>query len=46
MKEGWYEKLHKWDKALDAYKHAREQKPNDIELIMGQMRCLEVLGEW
>ncbi|XP_015906953.1 serine/threonine-protein kinase mTOR [Parasteatoda tepidariorum] len=46
VKELWYEKLHKWDKALIAYQKAREQKPDDIELIMGQMKCLEVLGEW
>ncbi|XP_035228341.1 serine/threonine-protein kinase mTOR-like [Stegodyphus dumicola] len=46
VKERWYEKLHKWDKALAAYQQAREQKPDDANLIMGQMRCLEVLGEW
>ncbi|XP_054720357.1 serine/threonine-protein kinase mTOR-like [Uloborus diversus] len=46
VKERWYEKLHKWDKALTAYQHAREQRSDDLELIMGQMRCLEVLGEW
>ncbi|KAG8190056.1 hypothetical protein JTE90_023028 [Oedothorax gibbosus] len=46
VKERWYEKLHKWDKALNAYQQAREQRPEDMELIMGQMRCLEVLGEW
>ncbi|CAL1276558.1 unnamed protein product [Larinioides sclopetarius] len=46
VKERWYEKLHKWDKALTAYQQAREQRPEDMELIMGQMRCLEVLGEW
>ncbi|GBN02820.1 Serine/threonine-protein kinase mTOR, partial [Araneus ventricosus] len=46
VKERWYEKLHKWDKALAAYQQAREQRPDDMELIMGQMRCLEVLGEW
>ncbi|GFS99114.1 hypothetical protein TNCV_822401 [Trichonephila clavipes] len=46
IKERWYEKLHQWDQALASYQQAREQRPDDMELIMGQMRCLEVLGEW
>nr|QGN03465.1 target of rapamycin [Ixodes ricinus] len=46
VKERWYEKLHDWDNALRAYGQAREQRPGDVELILGQMRCLEVLGEW
>ncbi|XP_064459506.1 serine/threonine-protein kinase mTOR-like [Ornithodoros turicata] len=46
VKERWYEKLHDWDNALKAYQQAREQDPDDVELVLGQMRCLEVLGEW
>lgn len=46
IKERWYEKLHDWENALRAYQQTREQNPDDVELIMGQMRCLEVLGEW
>ncbi|KAL3228149.1 hypothetical protein MRX96_004063 [Rhipicephalus microplus] len=46
VKERWYEKLHDWENALRVYGRAREQKPDDVELILGQMRCLEVLGEW
>uniref|UniRef100_A0A915JVW2 non-specific serine/threonine protein kinase n=1 Tax=Romanomermis culicivorax TaxID=13658 RepID=A0A915JVW2_ROMCU len=46
IKERWYEKLHDWQKALDAYEHKQEQNPLDMELTLGRMRCLEALGEW
>lgn len=46
MKERWYETLHDWENALKAYQHGAEQNQNDMELVLGQMRCLEVLGEW
>jgi serine/threonine-protein kinase mTOR len=42
----WYEKLHSWDKALLLYKQELEITPNDSDSIVGQMRCLEALGEW
>ena len=46
VKERWYEKLHDWDNALKAYAQKRELNPDDTTSIMGEMRCLEVLGEW
>ncbi|UYV65260.1 mtor [Cordylochernes scorpioides] len=46
IKERWYEILHDWENALRAYQQAREKSPENSELILGQMRCLEVLGEW
>ncbi|RWS10462.1 hypothetical protein B4U79_12736 [Dinothrombium tinctorium] len=46
VRERWYEKLHDWEKALNAYQKNREQNFDNIEAIMGQMRCLEELGEW
>ncbi|KAI1309348.1 Serine/threonine-protein kinase mTOR [Halotydeus destructor] len=46
VKERWYEKLHEWDNALKAYSQKREANANDTESAMGEMRCLEVLGEW
>lgn len=42
----WYEKLHNWDKALNLYRERLEGDPQDIESTLGEMRCLEALGEW
>ncbi|XP_034935910.1 serine/threonine-protein kinase mTOR [Chelonus insularis] len=42
----WYEKLHNWDKALHLYRERLETNSNDIESTLGEMRCLEALGEW
>lgn len=42
----WYEKLHSWDKALALYKEKLVIAGNDVESFLGQMRCLEALGEW
>nr|ALE20544.1 mTOR [Leptinotarsa decemlineata] len=47
VKERWYEKLHNWDKALGMYKERIENSSEfDQEACLGQMRCLEALGEW
>ncbi|XP_043460744.1 serine/threonine-protein kinase mTOR isoform X2 [Leptopilina heterotoma] len=42
----WYEKLHNWDKALQLYNERLEIDSNDVESTLGEMRCLEALGEW
>lgn len=45
----WYEKLHNWEKALALYNERLEiatQEAFDDEACLGQMRCLEALGEW
>ena len=46
VQEIWFEKLHDWEKALRAYNCKLETNPNDPDLALGQMRCLEKLGEW
>lgn len=46
VQERWHEKLHDWDQALQAYQTKLETRPDDLELTLGQMRCLEALGEW
>ena len=46
VKERWYEKLHDWENALQAYKKKLEQDPEDIQFTLGKMRCLEALREW
>lgn len=42
----WYEKLHNWDKALKLYEKRLTVDHSDQEALLGQMRCLEALGEW
>lgn len=42
----WYEKLHSWDKALALYEKKLEANITDFDSRLGQMRCLEALGEW
>ncbi|XP_050299177.1 serine/threonine-protein kinase Tor [Anthonomus grandis grandis] len=42
----WYEKLHNWDKALGLYQEKLAVDSSDQEACLGQMRCLEALGEW
>ncbi|XP_043266889.1 serine/threonine-protein kinase mTOR isoform X2 [Venturia canescens] len=42
----WYEKLHNWDKALHLYQERLETDLSDVEATLGEMRCLEALGEW
>lgn len=57
VKERWYEKLGRWDEALDAYEQRlagmqteiRASKLFDrkvLELQCGRMRCYRELGEW
>ncbi|KAK3923760.1 Serine/threonine-protein kinase mTOR [Frankliniella fusca] len=46
VQERWYEKLHNWEKALDSYKERSAESSNDLDLVLGQMRCMEALGEW
>ncbi|TVY35909.1 Serine/threonine-protein kinase [Lachnellula subtilissima] len=48
LRETWFEKLERWEEALDFYKK-REQElggTEKVEVIMGKMRCLHALGEW
>ncbi|XP_077998557.1 serine/threonine-protein kinase mTOR-like [Glandiceps talaboti] len=46
IQETWFEKLHDWENALSAYERKQEQIPDNIELTLGRMRCMEALGEW
>ncbi len=51
LKEGWYEKLCRWDDALEAYTKRLEQ-PQALtsherhKALLGQMRSLAALAEW
>ncbi|KAJ8676220.1 hypothetical protein QAD02_012006 [Eretmocerus hayati] len=42
----WYEKLHNWDRALTLYRERLDADPQDLDSTLGEMRCLEALGEW
>ena len=53
VQERWHEKLHDWQSALDAYsaklaEPVEEGQPTDADfsLRLGQMRCMEALGQW
>lgn len=46
IRERWYEKLHEWEDALQGYRARTEKNPNDTDALVGEMRCLENLGEW
>ncbi|KAK9433284.1 armadillo-type protein, partial [Lipomyces doorenjongii] len=46
LKETWYEKLQRWEDALEAYNRREEDEPNSLDITMGKMRCLHALGEW
>ena len=48
-RERWYEKLYKWEKALEAYgrrEAEQEGEDTDPEVLLGQMRGMEALGKW
>ncbi|KAG9127299.1 phosphatidylinositol kinase- protein kinase tor1 [Ceratobasidium sp. 392] len=44
--EEWYEKLGKWEDALQAYNRKTGDEAQQPEVIIGKMRCLHALGEW
>ncbi|KAK9470032.1 armadillo-type protein [Dipodascopsis tothii] len=46
LKETWYEKLHRWEDALEAYSRRERDEPDSMEVTMGKMRCFHALGEW
>jgi phosphatidylinositol kinase/protein kinase (PI-3 family) len=50
LQESWYEKLQRWDEALEAYeKKSRAAPPMTSawqEACLGRLRCLAALAEW
>jgi serine/threonine-protein kinase mTOR len=50
LRETWFEKLERWEEALDFYTKREQEVPEDqvvpVEIVMGKMRCLHALGEW
>ena len=46
IKASWYEKLGEWQKALDAYNGLLADEPQNFDVALGSMRCLDSLGQW
>lgn len=46
LKESWFEALHRWEDALEAYERKQLEVFDDIETMVSRMRCLLALGEW
>ena len=46
LKESWYEKLERWEDALDAYDRSEKEHGETREILIGRMTCLHALGEW
>ena len=50
IKQSWYEKLHKWDKALEMYERRaqvpQQEMAQSIEAKLGCMRCYSALWDW
>jgi FKBP12-rapamycin complex-associated protein len=44
LQETWYEKLGRWDDALNAYN--RKEEEEGVDMTLGKMRCLYNLGEF
>lgn len=50
LRETWFEKLERWEEALQFYNKREAEMPQDqavpLDIVMGKMRCLHALGEW
>ncbi|KAK2626869.1 hypothetical protein QTJ16_004044 [Diplocarpon rosae] len=49
LRETWFEKLERWEEALEFYQKRELEFPeqaDSFDVIMGKMRCLHALGEW
>lgn len=46
LKETWYEKLDRWEDALNSYQRREAEEPYSFAVTYGKMRCLHALGEW
>ncbi|KAH6617660.1 armadillo-type protein [Chaetomium sp. MPI-SDFR-AT-0129] len=50
LRESWFEKLERWDEALNFYcqreRELPEDQPTPVDIVMGKMRCYHALGEW
>lgn len=42
----WYERLQRWEMALEGYEREQLEQPNSMEVGLGRLRCLKALHEW
>ena len=46
VEESWFEKVNDWEQAFSLYTQKLKRDPDNFDLALGKMRCLEALGEW
>lgn len=46
LSEKWYDRLGKWEDALEIYEQKQIQFPLDPTYLLGRMKCLVELGEY
>ena len=46
LKETWYEKLQRWEDALNSYNERIKEGDTSSPVMLGKMRSLYALGEW
>ncbi|SMN19447.1 similar to Saccharomyces cerevisiae YKL203C TOR2 PIK-related protein kinase and rapamycin target [Maudiozyma saulgeensis] len=46
LKETWYEKLQRWEDALNSYNERINEGDTSSPVMLGKMRSLYALGEW
>ena len=46
MYESWLAKLGAWAEAVEMYEEKLREKPNDVNSILGCMKCYDARGEW
>lgn len=46
LQETWYEKLQRWEDAMDAYSKRLEEGDSSPSVILGHMRSLYALSDW
>ncbi|EJF64386.1 atypical/PIKK/FRAP protein kinase [Dichomitus squalens LYAD-421 SS1] len=44
--EEWYERLGRWQEALQTYEKRALEDPGAPDIAIGRMKCLHALGEW
>ncbi|KAJ1922433.1 phosphatidylinositol kinase- protein kinase tor1 [Tieghemiomyces parasiticus] len=46
LQNKWFERLERWGEALTFYEDQEAQRPDDMEVLLGKMRCLHHMCEW
>ncbi len=46
LQESWFEKLGRWEDAVEAYELKQLENPSSVALTLGRMRCVRALGDW